>query len=330
MDIKIRAFENNDLDLLVAHGLMDLGKAYWEWFISFRPQERLFLVAYLDDVPIGYFVTIQSGLKVGARLANAYWGDIFIHPDHRKKWYSVFVLTSLVEKLFTEIAKNDGVTYGFPTQRLVPYYAREMDSHPLKTIPSYVCTLRPVHWLWRRWFSFGLCHPKGLSIKEVNFFDERFNRLWERASKPHPIIAVRDAETLNWRYLKEPGKPYVIFSAERDHEVLGYLILKPRDHRNKNLGLLIDLFDIKDEAVTKALILKAIEFFEKEGVNEIKFHVSDDYTERILSSLRFVKKDRLPEAADLLMTTCYTKSLDRDFYYNAKNWFITTADMLLS
>ncbi len=354
MEIKIRAFEDSDIDSLMARfngwKLFNRGRAYVEWSISFHPQQRIFLLACLDDTIIGWSRVTMSCLKVGDKTLNAYYGGVFVHPDHRKKRYSFLTLNRLGKTIQAEITNKDGVFYGFPNPRLGSYCNYALGTHPVKPIPRYVCILRIAYVferilkskrvanalgglfqpLWRWWLLRTKHHPKGVQIKEIHFFDERFNRLWEKASKTHKIISMRDTEYLNWRYLKDPCRRFVIFAAERNKELLGYIILKPLEDKDRRTGILIDIFDIQDKAVTTALILKAIEFFDKEGADKIEMCLSNDYYERALKSMGFVKRGRRPGAADLLIAASYSKSIDPDYFYNAERWFITTADMLLS
>ena len=354
MEIKIRAFEDSDTDILMARfeglKLFDRGRAYLEWSISFRPEQRIFLLACLDNAIIGYYNATMSWLKVDDKIINAYYGGILIHPDHRKKRYSFLTMNRLVKRLRDEIINKQGVFYGFPNPRLGAYSNRVNETRPIKPIPRYICVLRAAcvfrqilkpkkiadalgeqcQPLWR-WRLLRTKHrAKGVMVKEIHFFDKRFNRLWEKASKTHKIISMRDTEYLNWRYLKEPGRRFLIFAAERNNELQGYVILKPFDSKNQGPGQIIDLFDVKDKRVTKALLLQAIEYFDAQGADKIEFFVSDDYYERMLRSLGFVKRKTRSGVVDRLVATCRSKSIDPDYFYDAKHWFITTADMLLS
>ncbi len=354
MEIKIRPFEDSDTDTLMARfkglKLFDRGRAYVEWSISFHPRQRIFLLACLDDTIIGWQQVTMSWLKVGDKIIKAYYGSIFIHPDHRKKRYSFLTLNRLAKTMQIEVTNKEGVFYGFPNPRLGFYCNYAVDAHSIKTIPRYVCILHIAYvferilkakrvanalgWLCQplwEWWLLGTKHrPKGVEVKEIHCFDERFNHLWEKTSKTHKIISMRDTEYLNWRYLKEPGRRFVIFAAERNKELLGYIILKPLEDKDRRAGILIDIFDIQDKAVTNALFLRAIRYFISEGANKLEFYVSDEYYEKILRSLRFMKREGRPGFVDLLSVVRCSKSIDENYFYNAKHWFITTADMLLS
>src|SRR3989344_3499699 len=189
MNIKIRAFENSDTDHLMARfkgwRLFDRGRAYFDWSISFRPEQRIFLLACLDDTIIGWRQVTMTWLKVGDKILNAYYGGVFVHPDHRKKRYSFLTLNQLGHVMQAEIINKEGVFYGFPNPRLRSYCNYALGTHPIKPIPRYVCALRGglLQPLWRWWLLRAKHQTKDVTIKEIRFFDERFNHLWERASK---------------------------------------------------------------------------------------------------------------------------------------------------
>jgi len=336
MEIKIRDFKNSDAENLLARfegwKLFDRGRAYLEWSISFQPEQRIFLLACLDDTIIGWSRVTMSWLKVGDKIINAYYGGIFVHPDHRKKRYSFLTLSRLTRTMQVEITGKEGVFYGFPNPRLGFHCHRWGGPQPIKPIPRYVLVLRgglfePFR---RRWLLKTTHAPKGVEIKEIHFFDERFDQLWEKASKTHKIIAMRDAEYLNWRYLKEPGRRFVIFAAERNHELLGYIILKPLTEKDRRIGSLIDIFDVQDKTVTKALFLQAVRYFAGEGADKLEFYLSDEYYETVLKSTGFVKNQDSPKAWEMLIAKSYSPGTEKNVFGNPRNWFITATDMIIA
>ncbi len=50
--------------------------------------------------------------------------------------------------------------------------------------------------------------PKNIRAEIVDHFDERFDRLWETASRKYAIIGERTAEYLQWRFAKCPDVRY--------------------------------------------------------------------------------------------------------------------------
>ncbi len=72
---------------------------------------------------------------------------------------------------------------------------------------------------------------KDYAIQSLNSFDQRFDHLWDKASKQFKIIGQRSKEYLNWRYGKSPHRNHKIFSlVQKDNqEVWGYIVYYLQD-----------------------------------------------------------------------------------------------------
>ena len=72
---------------------------------------------------------------------------------------------------------------------------------------------------------------KNYAIQSLNSFDQRFDHLWEKASKQFKIIGQRSKEYLNWRYGKSPHRNYHIFSLihKDTQEIWGYIVYYLQD-----------------------------------------------------------------------------------------------------
>ncbi len=351
-NVQVRKIEEGDFHSLVDDlnpwGFKTKGPAYPQWLHESRPFHRVSWIATFENTIIGYYGTLTVPLKVENQIIYAYRGGPFVHPDHRKKRYNV--LNLLTRAVFNEIKVRGGAAYIFPKPELIKYFARRMKCVRLKPIPRYICVLRlaPIferflknkrvaqalgflcQGFWRMWLHKFKRLPKGLTIKELHSFDERFDVLWEKASKAHKIISMRNAEYLNWRYTQEPGQPYVIFAAERSGEILGYVILRPADPKRGRSAWIADLLDVQEPDVTKALLGQAIEYFGAQGADKIEFYVSDDYYEKRLRSIGFMKRPTRPRTSEVLVGKCESSKIKKEIFEDPLNWFVTTADLLFA
>ncbi len=352
--IQIREIQDKDLDILGdLNGPWEFqkkGRAYLEWLTSFRPP--MFFVATLSNEIIGYYGTHSVPLKIRDKVVDCYTGEIFVHPGHRKKWYSFLTVYRLIEAVRQEAKKRKAVVYGVPRRRLLEYYTQETGTRYIKSIARYVYILNITSTLalivknkgvaqilggllqpfWRLSHPISKKHVKDIQIKQVYCFDKRFNQLWQKASQMHPIIFVRSAEYLNWRYLKEPGgRPCVIFTAEHHNEILGYIILKCMEDKDQGKGHIVDLLDIQDRKITKALLLRAFQYFKDNHADKIEFHLSNCYYEKTLRSVGFIQRPHGSNEGNGIVADCYQLStIDEKDFYNPKNWFITTIDIILA
>jgi hypothetical protein len=109
-------------------------------------------------------------------------------------------------------------------------------------------------------------------VKEVERFDQRFDRLWDRVKNSIPVINVRSSTFLNWRYIDSPMKHHV-FAVEdaQSGDVRGYTALKMDPENDKKIGLLMDCFCSPEEpAVVNLLLDEAIRFFKRNGCSTLR------------------------------------------------------------
>jgi len=64
--------------------------------------------------------------------------------------------------------------------------------------------------------------PNGYALEDINTFDERFDRFWAKIASAYPIMLVRNAEYLNWRYTRYPFTGIESFALVRDEEIAGF------------------------------------------------------------------------------------------------------------
>jgi hypothetical protein len=350
--VRIRNFESSDIVSLSAEKeawkLKGDGRQWLEWFLEFRPDSRLFLVATLGEKIIGYYANIASSLKIEDKVVQNYRGTIVTHPNYRKK--SSNALRPLLRSFHARLEEKKSVVSCFPIQPLIRYFTRKLRIRILKRVSRYLRVLKITYLLERfvkherlaQILSFFLqpfldlfyfkdrfwSHEK-IAIREIHSFDERFDSLWERASRAYRVLLVRDQEYLNWRYVREPGQKYVIFAAEREKEVLGYVVLKQVEKNNRPCGIIFDLFGVRNREVLRALVLGAVEYFKKQGLDKVEFYLSDDYYESILKSLGFLKRKIDPGRSGWLLAKSYRADVEHDFY-NPKHWFVTSSDMIMA
>ena len=351
--IQVRKLEEQDFDSLINDlnpwAYKKRGQPFLEWLNRCPSHEGISLVAILDSKVIAYYGTITVPLKVGDQTVFSYRGGIFVHPNFRRNPFNL--LNLLVRAMHAEIKKNEGVTYGFPIFRLVKYYTKRIKIISLKTIPRYIFILKvtyvfghflkhekTLNFIGRRFeplmrYRLGLIKifaPSEVEVVAITFFDKRFDALWEKASSTHLILSTRTAEFLNWRYFDEPGKRYMVFAAKKEGDILGFIILKEPEAPDPGKGVIVDLLDLQNPRITKALILHAIHYFEIRGVDRIEFFVSNPYYEKILKSTCFLKRPNNPRGAERLFAKSYAPGIKKGTFENPSHWFITTADMMFA
>ncbi|MEW4527101.1 GNAT family N-acetyltransferase [Maioricimonas sp. JC845] len=98
-------------------------------------------------------------------------------------------------------------------------------------------------------------------------FDDRFDRLFDRESRRYPIISVRDALYLNWRYGTNPLYRSNVVLALRDDELAGFLVYTIQD----GTAHIKDIFPGHDEQLTSALLAELIREARLAGLRSLSF-----------------------------------------------------------
>lgn len=166
---------------------------------------------------------------------------------------------------------------------------------------------------------------KGLKIKVIDSFDERFDILWAKVKKQHEIIGVRDRRYLNWRY-KKPGKNYEIIVAEKDNEILGHIVTSTKNTEGASEGYIVDMLSTGDERVDSTLINKALFVLASKNVDFVLCWMLPD--NKIYDRLKengFVRRDVFTPV-NAVYCIFDPSAVDESFIKDIRNWYLTMAD----
>ncbi len=250
--------------------------AMWEWRFLHNPAHGGVQIAVAEDQGriVGQYAGAPRDLWFrGERAPALQILDNFIDADYR----AGARLQRQMFDVLVEHAVTSGIGIGFGYPNPVAYKVG-------KRFLGYrdVLTLRPLFrrlnwrlaWQQRRLPGAGLVRrlsawayrlrwclrppPRGVRLRRVERFDERADRLWQRAADGERIIGIRDQVFLNWRFVARPGWQYDIYQAEaRDGELLGYMVLHVRDEGTARVGYVVDYL-ASDPRVLPALLARGL------------------------------------------------------------------------
>ncbi len=292
-------------------------------------------VAEIDDKIVGAYIKKPYLLKIGDKKIVGYCGGPIVAKGYRGNW----IYPKLTFKVFEEVRQLEGMVYGFPN-RVITFLVKRTGVKFIKDIPEYVKIftprfltktktknkllsklLMPAAWLKLNFDSPYRIYDDGdMEIKKINQFDERINYFWEKVAPDYPIILIRDREYLNWRYVEEPHKQYTIFIAEKNGQILGYIILDIRRlQEDESHCAILDFLTIRDDAVVLKLLSFAINFLRNQKVDVVTCLTSHSYQAQALKKFGFVKG----RYSKTLSAISYSPEVDVSFFLNPENWFIT-------
>jgi len=160
-------------------------------------------------------------------------------------------------------------------------------------------------------------------VTEVNRFDAAFDGLFERAARSLPIVVVRNADYLNWKFVDKPGNSYRRFAAlDSSGAPRAYVVVSGGDRNTESTGRVLDLLGDPDHPeALDAVVRRGLEWLRSQGIAE----VSCVGSARALSCLtRFGFRQRPSETG--FMFIHWESVFDKDFVSNIDNWYITGSD----
>ncbi len=260
----------------------------WRWQFRQNPAgEAVCALAEDRDRIVGQYAVIPTRFHVqGKETRFALSCDTMIHPDYRRQG----LFTALARDVYQRLESEAGITtvWGFPNAVSLTGFTRHLDWRLLTTFPLRVAPLRPFAMLRghlpvkREQGKTPSAHEgnqraistdviPGLRIESIppgTGFDEAFDALWKRKQGLAPVIQVRNAAYLNWRYMAIPAFGYRAFSVRSDQRLLGYLVIRTVRLTGHFFGALTDLFPfpIRDAFTTRRLFRFARDTLKAEGV----------------------------------------------------------------
>jgi predicted N-acetyltransferase YhbS len=163
-----------------------------------------------------------------------------------------------------------------------------------------------------------LARAADISITPVAKFDSSIDLVSSSLAGTYSLVP-RTADYLNWRYVACPQLDYERYLARRGAKVVGYLVTRKADLRERRLGFIVDCMALDDdEAVWHALFSCGVERFG--DVAAIETAASTPVTTNILRKLGFIRTRNLDptivcEDADIL-----------EALSSQKNWFFNKGD----
>ena len=326
-----------------------LKNSTWRWQFLHNPAGEAFCALAEDHgVIVGQYTIIPTRFSVqGDEILLAFSCDTMIHPEYRKQG----MFTALARKVYRLIESQHRIrsVWGFPNEISLPGFTRNLDWKLLTVFPLRVIPLRPLAMLYpylpfkkkarqdRQVMddssSSGISHSRfrfpdvpGLLVEPLTRFDAEFDTLWDRNRGIAPVIQVRNAAYLNWRYLGIPEFDYRPFDIRVNGRLSGYMVIRMMSLMGHFFGVLADLFPfpVRDRDTTKRLFLFARDYCKAQGAEFMTcLHSRSDPS--------FFKEVGLRKIPAILNPKkwyfgCRYPQDDRAVLGSPKNWYLTYGD----
>jgi GNAT superfamily N-acetyltransferase len=221
---------------------------------------------------IGQAVQIATRVALASEECRA---SICLSVATDTEWRGLGVFSALLNGA-SEMSGAAGMacTFAFPNPQSLPSFIKragytDVGAVPLLLRPANVSRLlrkrlgRPTAALAAPlgvfWHTPRPSSPDpNIVIETVEKFDASFNELWRRLKTRHPVMIVRDAAYLNWRFGEAPTRRYVTFAARTAERLAGFIVLRTAPVGPFDAGLVID-FIVEDTPEGRAAGLRLID-----------------------------------------------------------------------
>jgi hypothetical protein len=246
------------------------GRDYWRWCYLENPAgKNSSVVALRGERVVGKIGNIYLEMTShGERITAGQMEGLFIRPDER----SWACYAGLMEKSHAG-QSEDHVAFSFGLSNPASAkLSRRTGGTSLGRAPVYTGFISTVRALEGRilpyplslagWLLDPILGPRlrgvnaaDLIVRPISEFDASFDELWNAIEASRALSIVKNAEYLNWRYVRCPGRRYTLLAAYRAARLDGLAVYRPAEAHND--GLVLELLARDDDTDTmKALLLR--------------------------------------------------------------------------
>lgn len=237
--------EQQILDLFSRVFGWELPLSFWRWRQSENPAGGPWTEMVWDgDTLAGHYAVSASKLCVNGEAVPACLSmTTMVHQDYRGQGIFERSAEAIYERLTSAGIK---AVYGFPNNNSHRPFVQKVGWQDIYEIPTLALNV-------------ATARKKGSEAVEVEEFDARFDRLWKRVKDRHAIWDWRDAETLSWRFTRNPINKYRVAVVQDIDDIRGYVVTK----RYLDKGLDIVDMVVEDAAAAGDLVAWATAEAEK-------------------------------------------------------------------
>ncbi|TAN62066.1 GNAT family N-acetyltransferase [bacterium] len=327
-----------------------LSRDYWEWQNCRHPGgcSKIWTVEDEKKKIIAQYVNIPARLSVNGRRADGgITIDLLVDPNHRRQglfkilgksaiddlekagmdfqlafprrekvhngfinrlnWEKIGDLSLLVKPMDLMAALEKKISNG----RVVKII--KLAAGPLKALSNKISRGRK-----KNKFVFRL----------MDNLPEKVNDLSRIFISEFPISIIRDKAYLEWRYIQKPEGNYKILGIFNGDDLLGIIVLKIKRVFSLDVGFIVDILSVLDNEVIDSLIKEALRLFSKEraGFCASVMTKNNIYYRSLRKNGFFRVPRKINPMRYILDAHAGSKKIDKKFFYEIDNWFITIGD----
>ena len=254
------------------------------------------------------------------------------------------IFVKLAERTYERAAREGfSLVYGAPNQNSYPGFMRKLLFKDIHHFPLYARPLNLNHMIKERIkcnvlaaiaMPLQLLFPNEvkdgsgiveLTEKNVNLMDA----FWDKIKDKYPIMGIRNAEYIHYRYMNVPRRTYYPYVAMEKGEIVAFSVGRIREVAGFETGMIADfLFVPGHEEKAKNLIKVLVKKMKDEGASLAACAILANAEEtKILKKCGFyhILDKILPQPTPLILKVL-NENADNGKLFDINNWFFTTGD----
>lgn len=225
----------------------------------------------------GQNVVIPMRFKAYDKKVN---GTLCLNILTRQAYCGQGIFTGLAEPVYQDCTGQGlAFCYAFPNPNSYPGFLKKLGFTDLGNVPLLLRPLNTKALVQKKFGSLlaSFTLPFQLLFKVKDRSDECYeiysltalnlsdlNTFWTKIQDKYPIMGIRDADYMRWRYFDIPLRDYQIYGVrqKRGSELLGYIVGRCTEVEDMSSGMIVDfLVDPNHPAAGKYLVNRLLRFF---------------------------------------------------------------------
>jgi len=229
------------------------------------------------DQLAGQYVVIPMRFKTNEETLV---GTLSLNTLTRQVYSGQGIFTGLAKAVYQDCAEQGSrFCYGFPNPNSYPGFMKKLGFTDLGNVPLLLRPLNPKALVKKKFGPLlgAFAAPFQLFYKLKDRSDDRYevypltafdlstiNAFWAKVHNKYPIMGIRDADYIRWRYFDIPLRDYQIYGVRQKNSssLLGYIVGRCTEVEAMSSGMIVDfLVDPSHPAAGNSLINQLLHFF---------------------------------------------------------------------
>ncbi|MGI6120118.1 MAG: GNAT family N-acetyltransferase [Desulfosporosinus sp.] len=297
----------------------------------------------------GQYVVIPMRFKVSEQTII---GTLSLNTLTRQIFSGQGIFTGLAKVVYQHCA-DQGVKfcYGFPNPNSYPGFTKKLGFTDLGNVPLLLRPLNPkalVREKFGQWLA-PLALPFQSIFRVKDHSDDSYevypltacnlaalDLFWTKIQHKYPIMGIRDADYLRWRYFDIPLRDYQVYGVRRKSSsaLLGYIVGRCTEVAGMSCGMIVDFLVSSDQpAAGKDLLNRLLRFFVANHMNlagSLMLPHTEEY--RLLKAAGFftcpkiLEPQPFPVVYRRFSPSLGVETAKADPFLRLKHWFLTMGD----